>query len=282
MAARSGGARIDDVSTVRASSLRHVRPVQPLRFPEQEPDEERMGQGRRHLHLCHALYEILRTVCVPEHTVGADQFVYFDAANPKRCLAPDAFVLLGVQDHDFDSYLVWEEGTPDVAFEVLSPSDTPERWTFEEKLRRYHALGVRELVVFHVDAEPGERLRVWDRIDNDLVERVVTNDTTPCLTLGLTLLVGPLGAYPASLRLARDAEGVDLVLTEAEGRRVEAEGRRVEAEGRRVEEGAKEAATAGLAEEAAARRRAEARIEELERELAARRGESERGESERP
>ena len=130
-----------------------------------------MGQGRRHLHLCRALYDMIRAVCVPEHTVGADQFVYFDAANPKRCLAPDGFVTLDVPDHDFESYLVWEEGTPDLAFEVLSPSDSPERWTFEEKLRRYHALGVRELVVFHVDADPGERLRAWDRIDNELAAR---------------------------------------------------------------------------------------------------------------
>lgn len=178
-----------------------------------------MGQGRRHLHLCAALYAMLREVCVPDHTVGADQFVYFDAANPQRCLAPDAFVTLGARDHDFDSYLVWEEGTPDVAFEVLSPSDTAERWTFDEKLRRYRALGVRELVTFHVDAEPGKRLRVWDRIEHDLVERVLTDDATPCLTLGMTLLVGPVDDYPVGLRLARDAGGRELVLTEREGRR---------------------------------------------------------------
>ena len=229
MAARSDGARIDGVSTSRAASLRHVRPVQPLRFPEQEPDEERMGQGRRHRHLCEALYQMLRTVCVPEHTVGADQFVYFDAANPKRCLAPDAFVTLGVRDHDFDSYLVWEEGTPDVAFEVLSPSDTPERWTFEEKLRRYHALGVRELVTFHVDAPAGERLRIWDRLEQDFVERAVTGDTSPCVTLGLTLLIGPVDQYPTGLRLARDAEGRDLVLTTDEQRQA-AEARVLELE----------------------------------------------------
>jgi hypothetical protein len=190
--------------------------VEPLRFPEQEPDEERMGQGRRHLHLCSALYEMLRATCVPQHTVGADQFVYFDAAEPKRCLAPDAFVTLGLSDHDFDSYLVWEEGTPDGAFEVLSPSDTPERWTFEEKLVRYRALGVRELVTFHVDAPPGERLRVWDRIEHDLVERVVTNDLTPCVTLGLTLLVAPVEGYAVGLRLARDPNGSDPVLTPRE------------------------------------------------------------------
>ena len=203
-----------------------------------------MGQGRRHRHLCDALYMMLRAACVPEHTVGADQFVYFDAANPRRRLAPDAFVTLGVRDHDFDSYLVWEEGTPDVAFEVLSPSDTPERWTFEEKLRRYRALGVRELVTFHVDAPQGEQLRVWDRLEHDLVERVVTGDRTPCVTLGLTLLVGVVNEYAVGLRLARDAEGRDLVLTDAEGR----------------------------ATEAAARLRAEERIVLLEREIAARGG----------
>lgn len=234
MAARTGGARIEGVSIVRASSLRHVRPVEPLRFPEQEPESERMGQGRRHLHLCSALYQVLRAACVPEHTVGADQFVYFDAANPRRCLAPDAFVTLGVPDHDFDAYLVWEEGTPDVAFEVLSPSDSPERWTFEEKLRRYRALGVGELVVFQADAEPGSRLRIYDRIEHDLVERVVNDDLSPCLTLGLTLVIGPVDGYPVGLRLARDAAGTDLFLTEKENRRAaEARVAELEAELRR-------------------------------------------------
>jgi len=202
--------------------------------------------------LCRALYEMLSTACAPEHTVGADQFVYFDAADPKRCLAPDAFVTLGVRDHDFEAYLAWEEGTPDVAFEVLSPSDTPERWTFEEKLRRYRALGVRELVVFHADAEPGRRLRVWDRIEHDLVERVVTDDTTPCVTLGLTLLVGPVDEYPVALRLARDAAGMEKVLTPGEA--LGAERRLREHERRR-------------------REAAEARVAELEAELAGRKPE---------
>ena len=244
MAARAGGASIEDVSTTRASALLHVRPAEPLHFPEQEPESERMGQGRRHLKLCNALFEMLCAACVPEHTVGADQFVYFDAANPKHCLAPDAFVTLDVPDHDFDSYLVWEEGTPAVAFEVLSPSDSPERWTFDEKLRRYRALGIRELVTVHLDAPPGERLRVWDRLEHDLVERVVEGDRTPCLSLGLTVLVGPVNEYPVGLRLARDADGRDLILTEREGR----------------------------AAEAKARHHAEERNAELERELAAKGG----------
>jgi len=254
--------------------LQHVRSAQPLRFPEQEPESERMGQGRRHLKLCNALFEMLCAACVPEHTVGADQFVYFDAANPRRCLAPDAFVTLHVRDHDFDSYLVWEEGTPELAFEVLSPSDTPERWTFEEKVHRYRTLGVRELVTFHVDAPAGERLRVWDRLEHDLVERVVVDDRTPCVTLGLTLLVGPVEQYAVALRLARDPEGRDLVLTAEERLRAEEHEKEREAAGRREEAAGRAAEAAGRREEAAARRRAEERIAELEKQLAAKGGQS--------
>lgn len=207
MPARAASARLDDVTTQRASSLRHVRPVQPLRFPASEPEWEKMPESRRHARLCKALFEMLRSLCCPESTVGWDQFVYYDATDPRRKLAPDGFVKLSVPDHDFDSYLVWEEGTPELAFEILSPSDTPERWTFKEKLRRYHALGVRELIVANVDAKPGKRLRAWDRIQHDLVERVVTGDRTPCLTLGVTARIGHVDVYPVALRIARDEAG---------------------------------------------------------------------------
>jgi hypothetical protein len=215
-----------------------------------------MGQGSRHLKLCAALYQMLRAVCVPEHTVGADAFVYFDASNPRRCLAPDAFVTLGARDHDFEGYLVWEEGTPDVAFEVLSPSDTPERWMFKDKLRRYRTLGVRELVVLNVDGAPGARLRVWDRLEHDLVERVVTSDTTPCVTLGLTLLVGPVEGYPVGLRVARDPEGNDWVLTPSEALAVEVAARSAAEAATQAAERAKLAADERIAqlEEAIARR----------------------------
>ncbi|WP_437931791.1 hypothetical protein WMF37_21890 [Sorangium sp. So ce291] len=40
-----------------------------------------------------------------------------------------------------------------------------------------------ELVAFDPEAAPGERLRVWDRIDGDLVERVVEGERSPCTVL---------------------------------------------------------------------------------------------------
>lgn len=227
-------------------ALRHVRPVVPLHFPSSEPEDERTGESTRHARLCEALYQALVNALGPGSTVASDAFVYWDASAPRRVLAPDAFVKVGVPQHHFESYKTWrEQGAPEVAFEILSPSDSPERWSFEEKLERYRSLGVHELVVFHVEGRPGSRLRVWDRLDGDLVERVVEGERTPCVTLGLTLTLAPLGAgweLPAGLRLARDEAGSDLVLTDPER----------------------------LARADEARVRAEARLAELETELAAR------------
>ena len=209
-------AKMTAMPALRATSLRHVRPVVPLRFPAEEPEDEHLGQGKRHLELCMALYQMIGRIVGKEHAKGADQFVYFDASNPRRCLAPDAFVKLGIPDSMFETWRTWESGAPDVAFEVLSPSDTPERWTFREKLKRYHALGVRELIVANLDGPPGKRLRAWDRLDDDLVERVVRNERTPCITLGVHVLIGPVEGFPVGVRLAHDAAGEKLVLSSAE------------------------------------------------------------------
>jgi hypothetical protein len=35
----------------------------------------------------------------------------------------------------------------------------------------------------NLSTTPGQRVRAWDRIDGDLVERVVVKETTPCITL---------------------------------------------------------------------------------------------------
>ena len=111
--------------------------------------------------------------------------------------------------------------------EILSPSDTKEKLSFPEKLRRYRAMGTRELVAFNADARVGSRLRAWDRIEDDLVERAVEGETTPCLTLGVHWVLAPGGGdLTVALRLAKDANGREVLLTPEEAEheaRVEAE-----------------------------------------------------------
>jgi hypothetical protein len=115
-------------------------------------------------------------------------------------LAPDVFLRLGSPDVTFDSWKTWERGAPELAVEIVSDSDASEAG-WNTKLERYHALGIRELVRFDADAPAGERIRVWDRIDGDLVERAIEGDRTPCTVLDLTWCIAPIEEHAAALRL---------------------------------------------------------------------------------
>jgi Uma2 family endonuclease len=180
--------------------VRHVREPRPIHFPE----EEEVLEGKTHLILRTFLFWLLRYALGPEHSVGSDQFVYWAANNPRRCLAPDVFVKLGVPDTSFGSWKTWERGgAPDLALEIISPNEG-DGVPWEEKLQRYHELGTKELVRFDPEEAEGHRLRVWDRVDDDLLERVVSADSTPCLTLGLIWLVRPVDGEPVGLRLVEE------------------------------------------------------------------------------
>jgi Uma2 family endonuclease len=231
-----------------------------VRFPVEEP----VGESRRHLKVRTLLFLMLEDVLGSEHTVCSDQFVYWDRSDPRANLSPDVFVRLGAPQDDPKSWKIWERGEPHIAVEVISDADVRDR-DWDEKLRRYVSAGVKELVRFDPEAGPGERLRVWDDLDGDLVERVLDGEVTPSPLLGLWWTVGPADDQPVALRLAHDAAGRHLVPTRLEGRSAEAEGRRVEAEGRRSEAQARQ-------QEADARRAAERRVAELEAELRKRGG----------
>ncbi|MCL2448103.1 MAG: Uma2 family endonuclease [Polyangiaceae bacterium] len=222
-------------------ALRYVRAPEPLVFPA----EEEVPEGYVHLVVRTFLFELLGFALGPEHSVGSDQLVYWNASNPKRKLAPDVFVRLGTPQREFPSWKVWEQGgVPQLAVEIISP-DEGDGVSWEEKLARYHELGMQELVRFDPEEAEGHRLRAWDRVREDLVERVVAGDRTPCLTLGLNWTVRAIAA--------RSGNVLGLRLIDDAGRLLET---RQEVDARR------------RAEADARAQSAEARIEELEAELA--------------
>jgi Uma2 family endonuclease len=229
--------------------LRYVRAPEPIDFPE----EAMVPESITHLVLRTFLFRLLRFALGPAHRVGSEQFLYWNASDTKRCLAPDALVRLNVPTARFKTWKTWEEGgVPDLAVEVVSDSDRRE---WREKLADYHELGIKELVRFDPAAPEGARLRVWDRVDEDLVERAISEDRTPCLTLGLHWVVRPVETEPVGLRLIDDQGRLLEVPEEAAER-----GRAAEAELRA-------AAERGRAVEAELRAAAEERIRELEEEL---------------
>ncbi len=216
------------------------RPPEPVRFPE----TEEVPETNRHLEIRTTLYLILKRELAQVATLGSEQFVYWDPTTSKKNLAPDAFVRLGVPHQIFRTWKTWERGAPDLGVEVVSDSDEGEP-DWNEKLERYRAAGIREVVRFH--SEDRERpIRIWDAIDGDLVERAANDpDLHACETLGLwwvvvdDRLVGPM------LRLARDREGLDLLLTpneaEAKAREGEVKAREAEVNAREAEAKSREA-----------------------------------------
>jgi hypothetical protein len=126
--------------------------------------------------------------------------------------------------------------------------------TTEEKLERYAQAGIAEVVRFDPDGkEP--RLRFWDLIESDLVERDLGDpEARHCDALGLYWCIVEDTVLGSTLRLSRDKEGRDLLLTPEEAARASAD----------TERAAKEA-------ERAQKQAALARIAELEAELAKKR-----------
>jgi len=237
---------------------RYVEQHVPVIFPV----AAEMPETQLHLELRTILYHLLSDHLGPEITVGSDQFVYFDADNPKQCLAPDVYVRLAPRADPIRSWKTWERGAPEIAVEIISDDDrAPGLWS--TKLQRYRQMGVAELVRFDPESESGAKLRLWDRVDGALVEREVRGSSAPSLILDMAWVLATADGFELALRIATGEGRGQLALTRTEARKAEAEARKAEAEARKAEAEAHEAETR-------ARTAAEARIRELEAELAKR------------
>lgn len=217
---------------VTIGRFRYVRAPQPLHFPE----HEQVPETKWHLELKTLVYQFLKVAFADQAQIGCDQFVYWDAANPRVCLAPDAFLRFGGPDELFGSWKVWERGAPHVAVEIISDHDSRDR-NWDAKLLQYRHLGVRELVRFDPDATEN-KLQVWHRVDDDLVEREATSEAVQSNVLpGYWLVVTDPKLGP-SLRLSHDDLGQRLFLTgaEADAQRIQADAQRIQADAQRIRE----------------------------------------------
>lgn len=225
-----------------------------------------MPESSRHLELRTLLYLLLKRELEGRAVVGSDAFVYWDATDSHKRLAPDVFAAFRDPTGDYPSWKTWELGSIDLAVEILSPSDAATvEW--QAKLARYRELGVRELVAFNA-AGPhplDEGLRIYDSLDGVLTERELTpGEPALSTTLGLYWCIAPADDQPSALRLAYDPEGRELVPTDREARLAETEARLAAEAARQREAEARQAeAEARLTAEARARE-AERRVEELE------------------
>ncbi len=193
----------------------YVRAPTPILFPSEETQEEHVSETKRHFLARTALLLSLEEA-LPAAAVGSLQRVYLDASDPRRYLSPDAFVKIGAKSDSFDTWKIWERTAPDLAVEILSDPDRSEvDWS--DRLVLYHASGISEVVRFDA-ANIVQPLRMWDRIQDDLVERLPGHPASrECVALGCWWVVVPSGDS-LHLRLARDPDGKGLLPTPSEER----------------------------------------------------------------
>ena len=192
--------------------------------------------------------------------VSGDLLIYYEEGNPRVSVAPDTFVVFGVEDRLRMNYKVWEEGKgPDFVLEVASPS------TWREDVGRkrsvYAGLGAREYFLFDPTGEHlTPRLQGFRLVDGayerlPAVESIDRTLALPSEVLGLELRTKAGG----EMRFHDPATG-EYLLSHAETHAAWQE-----------EVAARQEEAAARQEEAEALRAAEARIAELEARLGERR-----------
>ena len=191
----------------------------------------------------------------PDVYVSGDLLIYYEEGNPRVSVAPDTFVVFGVEDHKRMNYKVWEEGKgPDFVLEVASPNTWRE--DVERKPGVYAGLGVQEYFLFDPRGEHfTPRLQGYRLVDGAYVRLPAVESIDRTLTMSSEVLGLDLRAKGEEMRFHDPATDETLLSYDEEHvARLAAEARA-------------EAEIAARREEAAARRAAEARIAELEARL---------------
>lgn len=235
-------------------------PKDEIHYPES--DGKPLAESDIHIEALIALRFALRTFfrARADVYVGANMFLYYVEGNPKKVVAPDVFVVLGVPKHRRRTFKVWEEGqVPRVIFEISSESTRGE--DLHDKRGLYEDLGVYEYLLFDPLGEYLKpRLKGFQLQDGFYAP--LTGETLTSAALGLEFRVD--GDH---LRVRDPARGVDLLYPDEE------ETARQVAEERALLETLRAEREAERAErEAAARQAAESEVARLRAELEKLRG----------
>ena len=197
--------------------------------------------------------------------VSGNLLIYYVEGDPSRSVAPDVFLVRGVDKRPRRTYLLWKEGhVPDVVIEFTSK--TTWREDVQKKWRLYGQLGVKEYYLYDPLREYlPEPLMAYRRDAGGEYQPVpVVGGRVKSEVMGLELV-----DTGETLRLY-DPVGQRFLPTVKEERqarqRAEAERARAEAE-RQAEAQARARAEAERQTEAAARQRAEHELAQLREEL---------------
>jgi len=125
-----------------------VRPKKTKEIYYPESDGKPMAETDLHQDLMYHVIHTLQAFLAGEQAyVSGNLLVYYEKGNPQRSVAPDCFVVFGVEHRRRRIYKIWEEGqVPDVVFEVTSSSTRREDMV--DKMALYARLGVKEYFLY--------------------------------------------------------------------------------------------------------------------------------------
>jgi len=166
-------------------------PVQVTPFPlYPESDGKPMAETDIHrqlmLDLLFALANYFQSQ--PDVYVSGNLLLYYVEGNPKKCVAPDVFVVRGVGNRQRRIYKLWEEGrAPEIVIELSSRQTWRE--DLQTKLQLYAQLGVREYYIFdpEYDYLP-EPLLAYRLEDGIYLPLEIENGVVKSEALGLELV----------------------------------------------------------------------------------------------
>ena len=192
--------------------------------------------------------------------VSGDLLMYYEKGNPWVSVAPDVFVVFGVEDRMRENYLVWKEGKgPDFVLEVASKSTWRE--DLGPKRRIYARLGVKEYWQYDPTGKYFTPVLQGLRLAGGAyVHQLAVTSPDGALTLTSETLGLELRTQGGEMRF-RDPVTGQVLLSQYE-----------EHAARREAEARANAVAARAEREAAALKAAEARVAELEAPLRERHG----------
>jgi Uma2 family endonuclease len=217
-------------------------------------DGQPMAETPEHQQVMIDLIEGLRSRyrAAPDVWVAGNFFLCYEEGNPNAHVSPDVMVAKGVKkEKERPNYLLWEEKPPSLVVEVTSKST--QREDQGKKKTLYARLGVEELVLFDVLGEYlRPRLQGFALEEGQYLPLALEADGS-LLSRTTSLLLKPEGKR---LRLVNAVTGERILWTEElEAAHAEEAAARRTAEARAIQEAlARRTAETKAAEEAAARR----------------------------
>ncbi|MBW4614307.1 MAG: Uma2 family endonuclease [Desmonostoc vinosum HA7617-LM4] len=227
-------------------------PITPIEYPDE--DGKPLAEGdfqRKYLLYAVDVLGIYFQNC-PNVYVSGNLFIYYEKGNPESVVAPDVFVIFGIDNKERRSYKTWQENnkTPDFVLEITSKTTRSRDQGAKKGI--YAFLGVREYFQYDPTGDYlNPQLQGLRLLEGNYLP--VENNTMPDGTLSLSseVLQLELRLEAGKLRFYDSVTGQTLLSHEEE------------ATARRIAEAAQQQAEAAQQQAEAAQQQAEEKAQKL-------------------